>query len=316
MSSVARLAFICLLVALFPLAAKGATPPRKILTSTFPVYQMTRNITAGESGVVVELLLPARLGCPHDYALTPQDMQKLRQAEVLIINGLGLEEFLGAPLQRAHPGLTIIDSSRGLDEILSYRDGSEKAAKQDHDHDHDHDHDMAATNPHLFASPHMATQQVLTIAAELARLDPAAAPRYQRNARDYVVRLESLAAEFAAVGKRLKNRRIITQHGVFDYLARDMGLEVVAVISAHPGQEPAAAEMLALIRQAKTAKVGAIFTEPQYPAKVAETIAREAGIPHAVLDPAASGDDNAPMNSYEVVMRRNMQILQTTLGTR
>lgn len=297
---------------LLALPAQAAAPPRQILTSTFPIYQMARNITQGQSGVTVELLLPARLGCPHDYALTPQDMQRLRQADVLVINGLGLEEFLGAPLQRAHPGLVVIDSSHGIDGIIGYRD-SGKGVGED---DHAHDHGEAAGNPHLFASPRMAARQVRNIAAELARLDPAAAPLYQRNAQAYAARLEGLATDFSTLGKTLSNRRVITQHDVFDYLARDMGLEVVAVVQEHPGQEPAAAEMLTLIRKAKTTQVGAVFTEPQYPAKVAETIAREAGIPNTTLDPAASGADDAPLNSYETTMRNNMTILQSTLGSR
>ena len=313
MHRVARLALICFLAALLPVATASATPPRKILASTFPIYQMTRNITAGASGVVVELLLPARLGCPHDYALTPQEMQKLRRAEVLIINGRGLEEFLGAPLQRAHPGLTVIDSSRGSTAFIPDRAVGAKAEQVADADDHADHADHAGVNPHLFASPRMAAEQVLTIAAELARLDPATGPLYQRNATAYAARLEGLAADFAALGQTLSNRRIITQHGVFAYLARDMGLEVVAVVSVHPGQEPAAAEMLALIRQAKGEKVGAIFTEPQYPDRVAATIAREAGIPHAVLDPAANGADDAPLDSFETTMRHNLQILQSTL---
>lgn len=312
MRFIARLLPPLIFVLLLVLPAQAA-PPRLILTSTFPIYQMTRNIVQGQSGVTVELLLPARLGCPHDYALTPQDMQKLRQAEVLIINGLGLEEFLGAPLQRAHPGLIVIDSSRGLKGVMPYRNQPATATKNNHGHDHDH---AAAVNPHLFASPRMAARQVLNIAAELARLDPAAAPLYQRNAHAYAGRLDTLADEFVTLGKTLKNRRIITQHGVFDYLARDMGLEVVAVVQEHPGQEPAAAEMLALIRQAKARQVGAVFTEPQYPAKIAETIAREAGIPSTTLDPAASGADDAPLNSFETTMRNNLQTLKSVLGSR
>jgi len=309
MPFVARGLPLLIFVLLLALPAQAA-PPRLILTSTFPIYQMTRNIVQGQSGVTVELLLPAPLGCPHDYALTPQDMQKLRQAEVLIINGLGLEEFLGAPLQRAHPGLVVIDSSRGLDGLLY--DGDASADEPDHDHDHGH----GAANPHLFASPRMAARQVLQIAAELARLDPAAAPLYQSNADAYAGRLDALADEFVALGKTLNNRRVITQHSVFAYLARDMGLEVVAVVQEHPGQEPAAAEMLTLIRQAKAREVGGLFSEPQYPAKVAETIAREAGIPHATLDPAASGADDAPLNSYQTTMRNNLQTLKSVLGNR
>ena len=82
--------------------AHAADRPPRILASTFPMYQIVRNITQGVDGVEVELMIPAQMGCPHDYALTPQDMTKLARAEVLVINGLGLEEFLGAPVRKAN----------------------------------------------------------------------------------------------------------------------------------------------------------------------------------------------------------------------
>ena len=67
----------------------------RVLATTFPVYQIVRNITQNVPDVEVQLMLPAQAGCPHDYALTPQDMSKLAQADILVLNGLGLEAFLG-----------------------------------------------------------------------------------------------------------------------------------------------------------------------------------------------------------------------------
>ena len=69
----------------------------KVLCTTFPVYQITRNVTVGVPGIQVELMIPARLGCPHNYSLTPDDMRKIASADTLVINGLGMEEFLGTP---------------------------------------------------------------------------------------------------------------------------------------------------------------------------------------------------------------------------
>ena len=80
--------------------ACGSALARNILATTFPVYQITRNITHGVPDAEVRLILPAQAGCTHDYALTPQDMGKLVQADVLVINGLGLEAFLGSPSAR------------------------------------------------------------------------------------------------------------------------------------------------------------------------------------------------------------------------
>ncbi|NQS71622.1 MAG: zinc ABC transporter solute-binding protein [Desulfobulbaceae bacterium] len=307
----------------------------RVLTSTFPIYQFTRNITQGSTLLDVELMLPSQLGCPHDYALTPQDLFKLEQAQVFIVNGLGLEEFLGPPLHQANPQLRVIDSSSGITGILNYGGEAEgeqhghgaghagapqhakhaEAAHGEHGHLHEegHSHD-SGPNPHLFASPRMAALQVMNIAQSLAAVAPAEKELYERNAQAYVQRLRALNEEFQALGKRLANTRIVTQHGVFDYLARDMGLDVVAVIAAHPGQEPAAAELLELVRTIKVKKAGALFIEPQYPDSIGKTIARESGIALALLDPVATGPQQAPLDYYESTMRTNLTTLADTLG--
>lgn len=294
--------------------------PLKVLASTFPIYQITRNLSQGVEGLEVDLMIPAGLGCPHDYALTPQDMQKLAKADVLIINGLGLEEFLGAPLKKANARLRLIDSSAGISEVLQYSaaEGQDHHEPQHHhneDDHHGHSHD-SGPNPHLFASPRMVALLASNIAKGLAAELPAQASPISANSKAYVERMNSLADTMAAAGKQLANTRIVTQHGVFDYLARDMGLRVVAVVQAHAGQEPSAAEMLELIADIKAQKAGAIFTEPQYPQVVGQTIAKEAGIVSARLDPVANGPEQAPLAYYEQVMRANLTTLEQTLGRR
>lgn len=291
---------ICALALLLPLAATGGE--LQVLCTTFPIYQITRNVAQGRGGVNVQLLLPASLGCPHDYALTPQDMQKLLGARVLVVNGAGLEEFLGAPVAKANPGLSVVDSSAGVSNLLTYQ--SENAPGRQE------------PNPHFFSSPRLAAQLAANIAAGLARADSEGADLYQKNAALYAVRMNRLADEFTALGRTLANRRIVTQHGAFDYLARDAGLEVVAVLQAHAGQEPSAADMLELVKIIRASKAGAIFTEPQYPAKIGQTLARETGIPSAILDPTASGPENAPLDYYETVMRKNLETLRATLGVK
>ena len=299
---------IVALVGLLCCCATAWSKPLHVLVSTFPLYQITRNLSQGVEGIEVGLMIPAGLGCPHDYALTPQDMQKLAKADVLIVNGLGLEEFLGAPLQKANARLRLIDSSAGITEVLPLTEEEE--------HDHDGHAHHGGSNPHLFASPRMAALLADNIARALAAELPAQAAAILANAKAYAARLNVLADTMAAAGKQLANNRIVTQHGVFDYLARDMGLEVVAVVQAHAGQEPSAAEMLGLIADIKANKAGAIFTEPQYPQAIGQTIAKEAGIVAARLDPVANGPEQAPLEYYEQVMRANLTTLEQHLGHR
>lgn len=315
-----------IVLTVFSSPALSAEKSLRILCSTFPIYQITRNVVKGYDAVEVELMLPAQLGCPHDYALTPQDMKKLGRADVLIVNGLGLEEFPGAPIKKANDKIIIIDSSRTITGIMKYNTdhNGDREKARDHGHAHDHDgeepgheeseeaqdHDYSDANPHLFASPRMAAKIALNIAAELSKLDPRGVQVYLKNAQAYADKMNRLADEFASLGKNLKNNRIVTQHGVFDYLARDMGLEIVAVVQAHAGQDPSAAEMLEIVRTIKEKQAGAVFIEPQYPAKTSHIIAKEAGIP------AANGPDNAGDDYYEKVMRENLATLKKILGTK
>jgi zinc transport system substrate-binding protein len=306
--------------------SRADTGTLNILATTFPIYQITRNITNGVDGVRIDLLIPASMGCPHDYALTPGDMRKLAAADVLVINGLGLEEFMGAPVQNANPHLRVIDSSQGIDQILEYTDQLPTTPDADHHHSHDHSHSHdhhhehhdahlhAGPNPHLFASPRMAALLAENIARQLVEIHPEDSDQYTAGAQTYANQMHELADAFTALGQRLRNNRIVTQHGVFDYLARDMGLEVVAVVQTHAGQNPSASEMLALIATIQEKKAGAIFTEPQYPEAVGKMIAREGDITTATLDPAATGPEQAPLDYYQQVMRNNMKILEQTLG--
>jgi ABC-type Zn uptake system ZnuABC Zn-binding protein ZnuA len=161
----------------------------------------------------------------------------------------------------------------------------------------------------------MAAVLAENIAAGLSKADPEGAGVYFKNAKAYAGRMNALADEMAAAVKTLRNNRIVQPHGVFDYLARDLGLEVVAVTQPH-GQEPSAAEMLKLAGTIREKKAGAVFTEPQYSPKVGQTLAKETGIPAAVLDPVASGPENAPLDYYEQTMRKNLETLRATLGVR
>lgn len=285
----------------------GADGRKHILCSTFPMYLFTANIAKGASGVEVQLMIPAAMGCPHDYSLTPDDLRKIAAADVFVANGLGMEEFLGKPLAAANPKLLVIDSSVGVTDLLAFtpeEGGEEEAGHHHHSH----------FNPHLFASPDTAARVVQSLAGQLAKADPDNAKLYADNAGRYVGELLKVGREIRDAVHGPPAPRIVTEHAVFDYLARDAGLEIVAVVEESPGQAPSAAEMLRIVGRIKAAKAAALFTEPQYPAAVGETIAKETGIPAAMLDPVANGPADAPLDYYQQVMRQNARVLAAALG--
>ena len=295
-------------------ASKPVGKNLKVLCSVLPVYLFTKNVAAG-SNLKVELMLPANLGCPHDYALTPQDMHKIAASDLLVVNGQNLEEFLGQPVSEANPRIKVIDSSAGIKELIKMKDDDDDGDHADHvGGDAPGHHHHSGINPHLFAAPRMAGLQAATIAAELAKADPDNTALYAANAKAFADKMGKLADEFSAAAKTFPSKKIVTEHAVFDYLARDAGLEIVAVIEESPGQEPSAAQMLDIIKKIKASGAAAVFTEPQYSAKVAQAIAKEAGVKVAVLDPVAGGPDNASVDYYEKTMRANLETLKKVLG--
>jgi ABC-type Zn uptake system ZnuABC Zn-binding protein ZnuA len=285
--------FIAFTLAFAPSA--GAAEPLRVLTSFLPMEVFTRNVVGDTAGVTVMSMLPASLGCPHDYALTPGDMKKIASADLFVANGLGMESFLGKPVRRANPEIRIVETARAVVPIHG-------------------EHGHGDVNPHTWVSPRNAILQVREIEKALSAARPESAPAFRRNADAFVSRLSVLAAKFEAAAKTFRRRNIVTFHDVFGYLARDLGLTVVGEIETVPGQEPSAGEIRRLSRTIREKKVPAVFSEPQYSPKLAGALAREAGVPVRMLDPFATG--SPALTAYEDAMRRNLATLKEALSAR
>ncbi len=285
----------------------GAAEPLRVLTSFLPMEIFTRNVVGDMPGITVVSMLPASMGCPHDYALTPGDMKKIASADLFVANGFGMEEFLGEPVRRANPRIRVVETARGVRPIREGHDDPAKVAGGK-------GHDPGDVNPHTWVSPRNAILQEREIEKALSAARPVDAGAFRRNADAYVSRLSALAAEFETAAKTFRRRNIVTFHNVFDYLARDLGLTVVGEIETAPGQEPSAGEIRNLSRTIRERKVPAVFSEPQYSPKLAEALAREAGVPVRVLDPVATG--SPALTAYEDAMRRNLSTLKEALSAR
>jgi zinc transport system substrate-binding protein len=271
-----------------------------VLCSFHPIYVFAQNVIANSKDVTLDCLLPPNIG-PHDYALTPGDMKRLAKADLFIINGLEVEAFLGKAVNEANPSLKVIDTSEGIKPIVTR--GAEGNLKEDH---------HGKYNPHIWVSPKSAIIQVRNIQKALSTADPANAVLYKSNADKYTAKLQAIANDLTKASKTFKNRKIFTFHDAFDYFARDFGLEVVDVIEVVPGQEPSAGEMVNIVKKVKESGVSAIFSEPQYSEKVANVLAKEAGVSVYQLDPCHTGD--AKPDAYERAMRKNLDILKKALG--
>ena len=331
------LAFLCmLLVAAFAVTGAFAAEPKvRVLATTYPVYLLTRAVTQTSPDVQVDLLIPAQAGCPHDYALTPKDMQKLSKANVVIINGLGLEAFLEKPLAAAGKKIAVIDSSKGVNAIAEEHDedhdadhGKADAAHKDdhnpaaatkghdleHGHGHEHGHDHGGLNPHAFSSPLQAAVMARNIGRGLAAAAPDAAKNCPQAADAYAEKLEALGQRLAAVGANAANKNVVALHDGMAYLVRDAGLNLVDVIQEDEEAQPSAARLLDLVKKIKESKPVVLIGEPQYSDKPVLALAAETGVPAVQLDPLASGPSGAPLDYYETVMSKNLATLEKYFG--
>ena len=303
-----------------------------IVTSFYPIYISTLNIVKDIPNVTVTNMTKSQTGCLHDYQLTPQDLKTLEKADILIINGAGMESFLDTIISQ-YPNLEIIDASSGLnlleDDIHSHDDDHDADDDHDHDHDadadddHDHDHDADTDdnhdhdheyNAHIWVSVSGNIAEVKNIASQLENLDPENKDAYEANTNAYVSKLEALKTEMHAELDSLPNRDIITFHEAFPYFAEEFNLNIVGVIEIEPDSEPSAKEIENIIATVKANNIKALFTEPQYSSQVAQTIANETGATVYELDPIVTGDANSDAyDDYINKMQKNLDVLKEAL---
>jgi len=271
----------------------SADGPYTIVTSFYPVYISVINVTKGIDSVKIVNMTTAQTGCLHDYQLRPQDLEMLAQADAFVINGAGMESFLDNVIAQ-QPNLTVIDASKGVETLT---DPSGKI------------------NPHVWVSITNTMSQVRNIADGLALLDPKNALAYKTNASLYLSKLSTLRKDASEKLSSLKTRDIITFHEAFPYFAKEFDLNILAVIEREPNSTPTAKELESTIKIVKESGAKALFAEPQYSSKVAQTIADATGAKIYNLDPVVTGEsDSSAIDNYVRTMEKNVATLKEALG--
>lgn len=294
-----RLSLLLALLLLLAVCGCAAQESRVIVTSFYPMYIFAQNVARDVPGVSVVNMADQSVGCLHDYQLQTRDMVTLESADVLVINGGGMEQFMDK-IAATYTSLPIVTASEGVNML-------ESAHSHGHDNDHDHDHDdTCVLNAHVWLNPQLACEQVKNIAAGLSAADPLNAAAYEANAAAYCEQLAALDAEIAALLAPYAGEKIIAFHEAFVYFAQAYGLEVAGLIENDDGEEPGTRELAQICDKVKELDVEALFIEAQYPQKAAQTIARETGATVYEIDPVVSGD--GALDSYERAMRENARI--------
>lgn len=264
-----------------------------VAASFYPVYIFTLNLLNGIDEVNVECMAEQSVGCLHDYTLTAKDAKLLSDAQVLVINGAGMESFLQDAFQSVE-GLKVIDSSEGID----------TACADEHHHEDDHAHHE---NSHIWLSLGNAMVQVENIKNGLVKELPGFEAEIEANYSDYIERLNSLEEERKSVLLSTKDFDIISFHGAYEYLAQDLGFSISHTIEADEGYEPSAKELAQLSNKINEDGIKALFINPDYSGSAAEILERETGATIYVVNPIISGEEK--LTAYEDMMKENYKTI-------
>ncbi|MFA5146850.1 MAG: metal ABC transporter substrate-binding protein [Candidatus Omnitrophota bacterium] len=287
--------FIILAVQLFficPSAVSEAdTGTVDVVASFYPMYIMAINVCKDVPGVTVTNLTPSASGCLHDYSITTDDMKRLEGAEIFVANGAGMEPFMDKVISR-YPSMKTVRLADGIPLIR------DQGGEED--------------NPHLWVSISDAMLQVKSLGKAMETFDPGHKELYRSNTDGYLAKLDALRSRMQSELAPFRGRKIVTFHEAFRYFAGEFGLEIAAVVEREPGSAPGSKELAETIDLIKENGVKVLFSEPQYPASAADTIARETGATVYMLDPAVTGPDDP--DAYLNIMEENLATLKKALS--
>lgn len=286
-----------------------AKPAIRVVT-TSPIFaDMIQNV--GGDRVEVQSIVPVGSD-PHAFDPTPREARAIAQADILFFNGYQFESWLQQLIDSAaSPQLIRVQLSEGLHPrpLGSYaaEHHAEHGPAESSAH-HGHEHQHGPYDPHFWLDVTHAMHYVERITAALQAHDPAGAETYAERAAAYLNELRELDSWFFAQIDRIppENRRLVTYHDAFGYMAERYGLQWIGAVVPNPEREPSARELADLVRLVRELQVPAIFAEPQINPRFVATLAREAGIAVGTL---YSDTLSAEHPTYIEMMRANAMAL-------
>lgn len=258
----------------------------KIVTSFYPMYIIAENITDGAENIELENMADVNVGCLHDYTLTTENMKKLENADIFIINGLGMESFIDKALS-SNQEMQIIDSSTNIQNLISDED---------------------EINAHLWTSIEKYITQVENVTGGLKANNPENAEIYEKNANQYIEELKQLRERYLSELEGLKGKKAICLNEAFEYMGQELGLEMTTVETDHEESTMSAEMLRSIIDEAKAENIEMIIIDKNDNKANAETIANETGATIYELNSGLSG--SMGKDAYINAMEENLQLLK------
>ena len=250
------------------------------IASFFPLYEFTKEI--GREKVDVTLLVPSGVE-PHDWEPTIKDLQLMQQADVIIINGIGFENWIDN-IDSVNSDVKVVDTSIGISILES--------------------------DPHIWLNPVMAQKQVENIVDSLSKVDPLNEKYYKQNGISYIKKLEELDNKISYELSSCK-KDFISFHDAFSYFANQYDLNQHTVLKSNePHEEPTSKSLENIINLARDLDSNVIFTEEAVDKRASQVIANEIGGKVLTLSPLEVGDSQT---DYIKKMEENLLHLKEAL---
>lgn len=284
-----------------PIPAAAARSALRVVAVESFLADIAQNV-AGER-VHVDALMP--LGTdPHSFEPTPQDVKKVADSDLLIVNGAGLEGFLDKLLSNAGSRAIVLEASKGL---------ASRALKPGEPHDAGNPGD-----PHFWVDPTQTVKYVENIRDGLTQVDPDGAAAYKANADAYIVKLNALDGKLRQTLGAIppEKRKLVTDHDTFGYYADRYGLEIVGMVipSFSSADTGSAQQVAALIDRIRATGVKAIFLEQGMNPQLAEQIGHESGAKIVTgLYTHSLSDANGPAPTYLRMLEFDTQVFADAL---
>ncbi len=283
-------------------ASSAGSSRLKVVASTTLVGDVVKQV----GGDLIELTVLFPPGAdPHTFEPRPQDMAALSDAQVVVINGLGLEEALEAVLEANVKG-TLVHASEGI-EVRAFE--GEEHEGEGHHHE--------GGDPHTWTDPNNVIVWTQNIAAALAEADPSNAKAYQANADAYLASLKELDGWIRTQIEQIppERRKMVTDHLAFGYFADEYGLEQVGALigSFSTNAAPSAQELAALEDKIKEQGVPAVFIGKTVNPALAEQVAQDTGVKLVHVYTGSLSEPGGEADSYLAFMRYNVNAIVEAL---
>lgn len=257
-----------------------------IYTSFYPLYDFTLRIVGNNANVTN--LVPTGME-PHDYEPTALDIENLYKADLIIVNGLGLETFLGSFTDEL------------LEKVFISTEGIETINVNN------------ATDPHVWLDVSRATKQMENIKDKIMEIDPDNSELYQNNYDKHYILFSSIDERIEKELKVFVNPTIVCAHQAFGYFANRYQITQIAINGLSTEEEPSSTKIAEIINYVKEYNVSTIFYEELVSSRIAELIAAETNSKVDVLNPLEGLSESKSNDDYITIMIENLMAIKRAL---